>query len=220
MASLGLDPDRNNTHQSPEKAAIQSSCDPEKGPSSNSPTVTECSQAGDPKPRGKESVYKGLGWLDRLLALRILLAIIVGILIGNYVDGAEATLQEGKFVQVSVPIGLAGADEEYCAILVAVSSILQMVLTAPLAIFFLRVISGSTTTIQIEYGVVATSVGVFLGIPLGAAVVTRLAIRAVSASWYQNVFLKWIARWSLIGLLYTILVLFASQGWKVVHQIV
>ncbi|EGP82444.1 uncharacterized protein MYCGRDRAFT_88520 [Zymoseptoria tritici IPO323] len=116
--------------------------------------------------------------------------------------------------------GLAGADEEYCAILVAVNSILQMVLTAPLAIFFLRVISGSTTTIQIQYSVVATSVGVFLGIPLGAAIVTRFAIRAINARWYQDVFLKWIAPWSLIGLLYTILVLFASQGRNVVHQIV
>ena len=33
-------------------------------------------------------------------------------------------------------------------------------------------------------------------------------------------FLKWAAPWSLIGLLYTILVLFASQGHQVVHQIV
>lgn len=53
----------------------------------------------------KQSVYKGLGWLDRLLALWILIAIIVGITIGNYVDGAEAALQRGKFVDVSVPIG-------------------------------------------------------------------------------------------------------------------
>ena len=53
----------------------------------------------------KDSAFKSLGWLDRLLALWILLAIIVGILIGNYVPGAEAALQRGKFVDVSVPIG-------------------------------------------------------------------------------------------------------------------
>jgi ACR3 family arsenite transporter len=39
--------------------------------------------------------------------------------------------------------GLAGGDSEYCAILVAVKSILQMVLFAPLAILVLRVISGA-----------------------------------------------------------------------------
>lgn len=53
----------------------------------------------------KDSAYKSLGWLDRLLALWILLAIIIGILFGNYVDGAETALQRGKFVDVSVPIG-------------------------------------------------------------------------------------------------------------------
>ena len=52
-----------------------------------------------------ESAYAGLGWLDRLLALWILLAIIIGILLGNFVDGVESALQRGKFVDVSVPIG-------------------------------------------------------------------------------------------------------------------
>ena len=53
----------------------------------------------------KKSVYQSLGWLDRLLALWILLAIIIGILLGNYVDSVGPALQRGKFVQVSVPIG-------------------------------------------------------------------------------------------------------------------
>lgn len=54
----------------------------------------------------KKSVYASLGWLDRLLVLWILLAIIVGILLGNFVDGVESALQKGKFVNVSVPIGM------------------------------------------------------------------------------------------------------------------
>lgn len=53
----------------------------------------------------KKSVYAGLGWLDRLLALWILLAIVIGIVLGNFVDGMEEALQRGKFVNVSVPIG-------------------------------------------------------------------------------------------------------------------
>ena len=121
--------------------------------------------------------------------------------------------------QVLIWTGLAGGDEEYCAILVAINSILQMVLYAPLAILFVTVISGGNGS-QVSYSTVATSVGVFLGIPLGAAIVTRFAIRAVNAQWYERTFLKWIAPWSLIGLLYTILVLFASQGHRVVQQIV
>jgi ACR3 family arsenite transporter len=109
---------------------------------------------------------------------------------------------------------------QYCAILVAINSILQMVLFAPLAIFFINVISHSDSSISPSYSTVATSVAAFLGIPLAAAILTRLAIRKISPDWYEQKFIKWIAPWSLIGLLYTIIVLFASQGHRVVHQIV
>ncbi|KAK5070239.1 arsenicals resistance [Lithohypha guttulata] len=256
---------------------------------------------GESKSNAKQSVYRGLGWLDRLLVLWILLAIIIGILLGNFVDEIGPALQRGKFVNVSIPIavgllvmmypilckvkyetlhlafqhreiwiqlgfsvfmnwvvapllmlglawaflpdkqglrnglifvglarciamvliwtGLAGGDEQYCAILVAVNSILQMVLYAPLAILYVNVISRGGAT-PVSYTTVATSVGVFLGIPLGVAILTRFVLRAINARWYEETFLKWLAPWSLIGLLYTILVLFASQGRQVVHQIV
>lgn len=96
-----------------------------------------------------------------------------------------------------------------------------MVLFAPLAVLFLRVISGSDATVDVSYSVVAKSVAVFLGIPLGAAILTRFTLRRlVDPAWYEAYFLKWAAPWSLIGLLFTILVLFASQGQRVVHQIV
>lgn len=64
-------------------------------------TTAHCSE-----PVSKSSVYQGLGWLDRLLALWILLAIIIGVLLGNYVEGVGPALQRGKFAQVSVPIGI------------------------------------------------------------------------------------------------------------------
>lgn len=121
--------------------------------------------------------------------------------------------------EVLIWTGLAGGDEQYCAILVAVNSLLQMVLYAPLAILFVNLIGGGNSD-TVSYTVVARSVGVFLGIPLGAAVVTRLILRTINSQWYDTKFIKWISPWSLIGLLYTILVLFASQGRQVVHQIV
>ena len=54
----------------------------------------------------KGSVIKGLGWLDRFLAVWILLAMIVGVLLGNFVEETGPALQKGKFVGVSVPIAL------------------------------------------------------------------------------------------------------------------
>lgn len=117
--------------------------------------------------------------------------------------------------------GLAGGDDEYCAILVAINSMLQMILFAPLALLYIRVFNGRPSEVNISYSIVAKSVGVFLGIPLAAAILTRLALRnLVSPSWYEKRFLKWIGPFSLIGLLFTIIVLFASQGRRVVHQIV
>lgn len=96
-----------------------------------------------------------------------------------------------------------------------------MVLFAPLAVFFIRIISHETDTLDVSYSVVATSVAVFLGIPLGAAIVTRFTLRSIAGSaWYEKRFLRIAAPWSLIGLLYTIIVLFASQGHQVIHQIV
>lgn len=118
--------------------------------------------------------------------------------------------------------GLAGGDAEYCAILVAINSMLQMVLFAPMAVFFIRVIGRpDSDDVAVQYSVVATSVGVFLGIPLGAAIVTRLALRHLAGEkWYNDIFMKLLSPWSLIGLLYTIIVLFAAQGKHVVRQIV
>ena len=114
---------------------------------------------------------------------------------------------------------LAGGDGEYCAVLVAVNSVLQIVLFAPLAVFYVQVVSGGEAR-RVSYRGVAQSVGVFLGMPLGAAVVTRWGLRRlVGERRYQSRFVRYSGPVSLVGLLYTIVVLFASQGGRVVGQI-
>ena len=98
---------------------------------------------------------------------------------------------------------------------------LQLVLYAPLAILFINVIGGPNKHIDVPYSTVAKSVAVFLGIPFAAAILTRFTLQKIAGPvWYEKRFLKWIAPGSLIGLLFTILVLFASQGHRVVHQII
>ena len=87
-----LHPNQDTSTQTPQHKTSDPDHDPEK-------------QASEPAIESKKSVYAGLGWLDRLLVLWILLAIIIGILLGNFVDGIGSTLQRGKFVGVSVPIG-------------------------------------------------------------------------------------------------------------------
>jgi ACR3 family arsenite transporter len=51
------------------------------------------------------SAFSSLGFLDRFLAVWIFLAMLIGILLGNFVDNTGPALQKGKFVDVSVPIG-------------------------------------------------------------------------------------------------------------------
>lgn len=248
------------------------------------------------------SPLKTLSFLDRFLVVWIILAMAIGIVLGNTVHSAGRRLQENTFVGVNflIAIGLlvmmypilckvrfetlhlllrertlwvqiaisfvlnwivaplfmvglawaflpdrqdlreglifvgiarciamvliwtdlAKGDVDYCAVLVAFNSILQIVLFAPLAVFYIKVVSNSSNKLTVSYTKVATSVAVFLGIPLGAAIVTRLTLRSLLGELkYQNYFIRYISPWSLIGLIYTIIVLFTSQGAHVASQI-
>ena len=71
----------------------------------------------------KVSAFKGLGWLDRFLALWILLAMAIGIILGNFIPNTGPALQKGKFVGVSVPIGR-------CIVPVHVASSVILIATA------------------------------------------------------------------------------------------
>ena len=51
------------------------------------------------------SAFKSLGILDKFLALWIFLAMLVGIVLGNFVPSTGPALQRGEFVGVSIPIG-------------------------------------------------------------------------------------------------------------------
>lgn len=58
-----------------------------------------------PEEKQTTSAFKSLGWLDRFLAVWILLAMVIGIILGNFVPSTGPALEKGKFVGVSVPIG-------------------------------------------------------------------------------------------------------------------
>jgi len=58
---------------------------------------------------------------------------------------------------------LANGDGDYCAVLVAFNSILQIILFAPFAVFYVKVVSHSHNRLAVRYSKVATSVAVFLG---------------------------------------------------------
>jgi len=49
---------------------------------------------------------RGLSFLDRFLVVWIILAMGIGIALGNTVDSVGPALQKGEFVGVSIPIGM------------------------------------------------------------------------------------------------------------------
>ncbi|KAJ3271526.1 hypothetical protein HDV01_006577 [Terramyces sp. JEL0728] len=115
---------------------------------------------------------------------------------------------------------LAGGDAEWCAIFVAINSIMQMILFSFYAYLFTVTLGGSTT-VAIDMWFVAKNVLIFLGIPFAGGLVTRLVLRFGTRKydWYDSKFIAFISPLALIGLLYTILVMFALQGSQMVNQL-
>ncbi len=113
---------------------------------------------------------------------------------------------------------LAGGDNEYCAVLVALNSIFQVLLYSVMAYFYITLLPqwlglGLGQTIHIEFWNVAISVLVFLGIPLVAGIVTRYAgIKARGRTWYEGKLMPRLAPTALLALLYTIVVMFSLKG--------
>jgi len=115
---------------------------------------------------------------------------------------------------------LAGGDSEYCAVLVALNSVFQIIMYSPLAYFYLRVIPGwlgaQGTVVDIGVGDIARSVLIFLGIPLAAGIVTRITmVRRRGKEWYDEVLMPRLGPTALVGLLFTIVVMFSMQGEKI-----
>ena len=119
---------------------------------------------------------------------------------------------------------LARGDAEYCAMLVAVNSALQILLYAPLALLFLVVISrqyrGEGQSFTLDYWDVCRSVLLFLGVPLVAAVLTRFVLLAIAGQdWFQRRFAPLISPVALIALLWTVFAIFAIQGRAIVEDL-
>jgi ACR3 family arsenite transporter len=115
---------------------------------------------------------------------------------------------------------LAGGDGEYCAVLVALNSIFQILMYSPLAYFYLAVVPGwlgaGGTVVDIGMGDIAKSVLIFLGIPLAAGILTRFTmIRRRGKEWYDGVLMPRLGPTAMAGLLFTIVVMFSMQGEKI-----
>lgn len=118
---------------------------------------------------------------------------------------------------------LSCADREATAVLVAINSVFQVLMFGVLGWFYLQLLPSwlglETTSAEFSFWTIVSSVLVFLGIPLVAGLLSRIIGEKVKGKqWYENKFLPTISPLSLIGLLYTIVLLFALQGNQIVQQ--
>jgi ACR3 family arsenite transporter len=112
---------------------------------------------------------------------------------------------------------LACGSGELAAVLVALNSVFQIVTYSLLGYLFLTVVPGwfgaESAVLDVSMGEIARSVGIFLGVPLAAGYLTRtLLVGAKGLAWYDDVFMPKFGPTALLGLLYTIVLMFAMQG--------
>lgn len=118
---------------------------------------------------------------------------------------------------------MAKGSREYCAGLVAFNSIFQIIFYAAYAYIFITVIPkllGFDTNINIDLSMldIAKSVGIYLGIPFVAGILTRIIlISKKGEQWYIDKFTPAISPPTLVALLFTIVLMFTTKGDEIIN---
>jgi ACR3 family arsenite transporter len=112
---------------------------------------------------------------------------------------------------------LACGDNEYAAVLVAINSVFQIVMYTILGYFYLtmvpRLLGAESVALNIPMWSIAKSVLIFLGIPLAAGFLTRRILgRIKGEEWYEKKFVPRLSPTAIIGLLFTIVMMFSLKG--------
>jgi ACR3 family arsenite transporter len=116
---------------------------------------------------------------------------------------------------------LAEGNRELVAGLVGINSLLQVLFFSLYAYFYLEVVLPmfgiDGLTLDVTIFEIAKTVGIYLGIPFAAAVISRyILISTKGEEWFKIRFIPFVSPLTLISLLFTIVVMFSLKGEMIV----
>lgn len=114
---------------------------------------------------------------------------------------------------------IAQGDNELCAILIIINSLLQLALYAPYQILFCYLITGDKYQEMNTYPTIVKVVAFFLGVPMLIGIVIRILGIKINKKIYIEKIIPIINPLALIGLLYTILIIFVERGDEFIKDI-